>query len=91
MGPAWACWTILVLFGSLIGYSLHMVLLRNVGSSRAGMYAFVCPVVALVLAATLRSETVTTLCLIGAAVMLSAAWLAIRKPRDPLIGGQARS
>jgi drug/metabolite transporter (DMT)-like permease len=88
---AWAGWAFLVLFGSLVGYSLYMVLLRDVGSSRAGMYAFVSPVVALVLGATFRSETVTALSLIGAAVMLSAAWLAIRKPGDALTGGQIQT
>lgn len=77
---AWAGWAFLVLFGSLVGYSLYMVLLRDVGASRAGMYAFVSPVVALVLGAVLRGETVTALSLIGAAVMLGAAWLALRKP-----------
>lgn len=82
---AWAGWTFLVLFGSLVGYSLYMVLLRDVGSSRAGMYAFVSPVIALILGATLRNETVTTLSLVGAAVMLSAAWLATRKQGDSLI------
>ncbi len=76
---AWAGWTFLVLFGSLIGYSLYMILLRDVGPSRAGMYAFVSPVVALVLGATLRGEPVTTLSAAGAAIMLAAAWLAVRK------------
>lgn len=82
---AWTGWAFLVLFGSLIGYSLYMVLLRDVGASRAGMYAFVSPVVALALGATIGGETVTTLSLIGSAVMLVAAWLAIRKPGDASI------
>ena len=82
---AWGGWAFLVLFGSLIGYSLYMVLLRDVGSSRAGMYAFVSPVVALLLGAVLRNETVSPVSLIGAAVMLFAAWLALRRTADPAI------
>jgi len=88
---AWAGWGFLVLFGSLVGYSLYMVLLRDVGSSRAGMYAFVSPVVAVALGATLRSEAVTALSITGSAVMLGAAWLAIRKERDPAMAGRART
>jgi drug/metabolite transporter (DMT)-like permease len=83
---AWAGWAFLVLFGSLIGYSLYMVLLRDVGSSRAGMYAFVSPVVALMLGAILRHEAASSLSLIGAAIMLLAAWLALRKHGEPAIG-----
>jgi len=77
---AWAGWGFLVLFGSLIGYSLYMILLRDVGSSRAGMYAFVSPVVALILGVWLRDETLSATSITGASVMLMGAFLALKRP-----------
>jgi drug/metabolite transporter (DMT)-like permease len=77
---AWAGWIFLVLFGSLIGYSLYMILLRDVGSSRAGMYAFVSPVVALLLGAWLRDELLSATSIAGAGVMLMGAFIALKQP-----------
>lgn len=83
---AWAGWLFLVLFGSLLGYSIYMRLLRDVGASQAGMYAFVSPVVAVVLGVVLLGETVTVLGVVGMAVMLFAAWLAMSAPKAPDAG-----
>ena len=75
---AWGGWAFLVVFGSLIAYSLYMVLLRDIGASRAGMYAFVSPVIAVLLGAVLRHEQITGLSLLGMGVLLLASWIAIR-------------
>ncbi|MGO6929665.1 EamA family transporter [Rhizobium ruizarguesonis] len=48
---AWLGWFFLVIFGSLIGYTTFMRLLRDIGACRAGSYAFVSPVIAVVLGA----------------------------------------
>lgn len=74
---AWAGWLFLVIFGSLIGYSLFIMLLRDIGASRAGMYAFVSPVLAVLLGAAVRGESVTLGGLAGMSVLLFAAWLAV--------------
>lgn len=75
---AWLGWLYLVLFGTLIGYTFYFVLLRDWGPSRAGMYAFIVPVVAVVIGIVAFGETVTlaegagmVLMLIGAALALS--------------------
>ena len=47
--PALAGWMFLVLFGSVVGYTLFMRLLRDIGASRAGAFAFVSPVIAVLL------------------------------------------
>jgi len=74
---AWASWLFLVIFGSLIGYTTYMRLLRDIGASRAGSYAFVSPVIAVALGALFFSEQVTVFDVIGIIVMLSGAYLAM--------------
>uniref|UniRef100_UPI0031011CA2 EamA family transporter n=1 Tax=Neorhizobium sp. EC2-8 TaxID=3129230 RepID=UPI0031011CA2 len=74
---AWLSWFFLVIFGSLIGYTTYMRLLRDIGASRAGSYAFVSPVIAVVLGALFFSERVTFFDVIGIIVMLSGAYLAM--------------
>jgi drug/metabolite transporter (DMT)-like permease len=73
----WASWFFLVVFGSLIGYTTYMRLLRDVGASRAGSYAFVSPVIAVVLGAIFFAERVTLFDVVGIVVMLSGAYLAM--------------
>ncbi|WP_428412923.1 EamA family transporter [Pararhizobium sp.] len=82
---AWTGWFFLVIFGSLIGYTTYMRLLRDIGASRAGSYAFVSPVIAVALGVLFFSEQVTVFDVIGIIVMLIGAYLAmaetsVRKP-----------
>jgi drug/metabolite transporter (DMT)-like permease len=74
---AWIGWFFLVVFGSLIGYTTYMRLLRDIGASRAGSYAFVSPVIAVALGGMIFSEDVTISDVIGIIVMLSGAYLAM--------------
>jgi drug/metabolite transporter (DMT)-like permease len=74
---AWLGWFFLVIFGSLIGYTTFMRLLRDIGASRAGSYAFVSPVIAVALGAAVFAEQITAMDVIGIVVMLSGAYLAM--------------
>jgi drug/metabolite transporter (DMT)-like permease len=74
---AWLGWFFLVIFGSLIGYTTFLRLLRDIGASRAGSYAFVSPVIAVVLGAAFFAERVTTADVVGIVIMLSGAYLAM--------------
>lgn len=74
---AWTAWFFLVIFGSLVGYTTYMRLLRDIGPSRAGSYAFVSPVIAVVLGALVFAEQVTLFDVIGIIVLLSGAYLAM--------------
>lgn len=74
---AWVGWLFLVIFGSLIGYTIYMRLLRDIGASRAGSYAFVSPIVAVMLGVAIFQETVGALDVVGMLVMLSGAYLAM--------------
>jgi drug/metabolite transporter (DMT)-like permease len=54
-----------------------MRLLRDIGASRAGSYAFVSPVIAVGLGAAVFAEQITVMDVIGIVVMLSGAYLAM--------------
>jgi drug/metabolite transporter (DMT)-like permease len=78
---AWSGWIFLVLFGSLLGYTIYMRLLRDIGATRAGTYAFVSPVIAVVLGVLFFGEPIHGLDIAGMIVMLSAAGLAMFEPK----------
>ena len=73
-----AGWLYLVIFGSLIGYPIYMHLLRVWGSSRSGSYAFVSSVVAVFAGMAVYGEELSVLSMAAMAVLLFAAWLAMR-------------
>jgi drug/metabolite transporter (DMT)-like permease len=75
----------LVIAGTFIAYTIFLRLMRDWGASRAGLYSFVSPVVALILGALVFGEPLTWRELTGAAIMLLAAWIAIarRPPEAP--------
>ena len=74
---AWAGWLFLVIGGSLVGSLIYMRLLRDIGPVRAGLYAFVSPVIAVALGAALRGEHVTSGSIAGMVILLAAAGLAL--------------
>lgn len=76
---AWLGWAFMVLAGSLAGYTIFMRLLRTWGPSRAGAFAFVSPAVAVPLGMVWYGERLGPTDLIGMAVMLTAAFLAVRE------------
>lgn len=81
---ALAGWWFLVLFGSLLGYTIYLHLLRVWGSSRSGTYAFVSSVVAVLAGHLVFDEPITASGMAGMAILLAAAWLAIRpEPAAP--------
>lgn len=81
---AWGGWAFLVIFGSLIAYSVWLRLIRDWGASRAGLYAFISPIIAVFLGVLLFGETVHVIEAAGMAVMLLSAWLALgRRMKRP--------
>ena len=69
----------LVICGTFIAYVIFLRLMRDWGASRAGLYSFVSPVVALILGAIVYGEPLTWREITGAAIMLLAAWIAIAR------------
>ena len=74
-----ACLGFMVIFGTFVAYTIYLRLMRNWGSARAGLYAFVSPVVALLLGALAFGEPLGMRQVLGAALMLGAAAIAVRR------------
>jgi drug/metabolite transporter (DMT)-like permease len=69
--PAWAGWLYLVTFGSLIGFTAYIFLLKAVTPAKASTYAYVNPLVAVFLGWAVAGESVTGRTLGAAAVILA--------------------
>jgi drug/metabolite transporter (DMT)-like permease len=75
----------LVVFGAVVAYAAYIWLLRVSTPGRVATYAYVNPVVALLLGWALADEPLTSRTLIAAAVILSAVVLLnlVSRPREP--------
>lgn len=73
----------LVVFGTFVAYTIYLRLVRDWGAPRAGLYAFVSPVVALGLGAVVFGEPLGVREAAGAGLMLAAAAAAVWRPQDP--------
>jgi drug/metabolite transporter (DMT)-like permease len=68
----------LVVFGSWVAFTAFAWLLQNAPISRVATYAFVNPVVAIVLGALVLDEVVTPVTLVGAAIIVVTVALVVR-------------
>ncbi|MGH8891762.1 MAG: EamA family transporter [Actinomycetes bacterium] len=91
-GEAWAWLAYLVVVGSIVAFSAYVWLLHNAPISLTATYAYVNPVVAVVLGVLVLSEPVTGAVLLGGAVVVLGVGLVVsgerprRRPtrRDPV-------
>jgi len=67
---SWMGWLYLVTFGSLVGFTAYVYLLRTVSPAKASTYAYVNPVVAVFLGWAIAGEPVTMRTLAAAAIIL---------------------
>lgn len=79
--PAFIAWLYLLIPGSLGATVIYFLLVRDWGASRAGTYAFVSPVIAVVFGALLFHEEVEAADVVGMLLMLSAAGMVLRVRR----------
>ncbi|MFL6059733.1 MAG: EamA family transporter [Marmoricola sp.] len=87
-GQIWLAWAYLVVFGSMIAFSAYVWLLGNAPISLVATYAYVNPVVAVVLGALILGEPITAAILVGGAVIVVAVAIVIsvervRRTPDP--------
>ena len=68
----------LVIFGSLLGFSAYIWILKVSTPARVSTYAYVNPIVAVLLGAATAGEAITTRILVAALVIVSAVALIIR-------------
>ena len=78
---AWAAWWYLLLPASLGATIIYFRLMRDWGAGRVGTYAFISPIVAILLGITLANERVTPIDAAGMTLMLAAAGLALHRPK----------
>jgi drug/metabolite transporter (DMT)-like permease len=74
-GVAALAWVYLVVFGSLVGFTAYIWLLGATSIAKAGTYAYVNPVVAVVLGWAILHEQITLRMLLAAAVILAGVAL----------------
>ena len=72
-------WVYLVTFGSVVGYTAYSWLLANAPLGLVSTYAYVNPVVAIVLGIAFRGEQLTSRLLIGAVTVVAAVALVVRE------------
>ena len=68
----------LVVFGSWVGYSAYIWLLRHVQTSKVATYAYVNPIVAVLLGWAFLGESLDRYIVAGAAIIVPAVALATR-------------
>jgi drug/metabolite transporter (DMT)-like permease len=81
---AWAALVYLITFGSLIGFSAYTWLLRVSTPARVATYAYVNPIVAVVLGWAFAGERLTPATFGAAALILAAVATITVRPRTPL-------
>jgi drug/metabolite transporter (DMT)-like permease len=72
-------WLYLVTIGSVVGYTAYTWLLANAPLGTVSTYAYVNPVVAILLGVLFRGETLTTQVLIGAAIVVASVAVVVRQ------------
>lgn len=76
VSPAsWVGWIYLILFGSLIGFTSYIWLLDKVSPARLGTYAYVNPVVAVILGWAIAGETLSLRTVVAAVIVIFAVAL----------------
>jgi len=81
----WA-WVYLVLIGSIVGYGAYIWLLNNTSLSLASTYAYVNPVIAVILGLIVLNEPVDWPLFFGGAVVLSGVALVVNGERLTSLG-----
>lgn len=79
----------LVTFGSLVGFTAYIYLLRVTTAAKAATYAYVNPVVAVLLGWAIAGEAITARILVAAAVILGGVAIITLTPSAPLASDAA--
>jgi drug/metabolite transporter (DMT)-like permease len=72
-------WAYLVIFGSLIAFTAYVWLLQNAPISKVATYAYVNPVIAILLGALILSEDVTLTIVAGAVIIVGSVAAIVRQ------------
>jgi drug/metabolite transporter (DMT)-like permease len=78
----WVAWAYLVVFGSMLAFTAYVWLLAHAPISLVATYAYVNPVVAVMLGALILGEPITGAVLVGGAVIVAAVAIVISVERS---------
>lgn len=81
----------LVAAGSLAGFTIYLRLLRDWGAFRAGLYAFVSPVIAVAVGVVVLNERFGWAEGVGAVLMFGAAAIAFKRPSRARVRGETET
>jgi drug/metabolite transporter (DMT)-like permease len=81
--PAFLAWLYLLVPGALLSTTMYFLLVRDWGPSRPGTYAFIAPVIAVVIGSTCFNEKLDWGDAAGMLLMLGGAGLALRPAPAP--------
>jgi len=88
---SWIGWAYLVTFGALVGFTAYIYLLQHVSPAKASTYAYVNPIVAVVLGWAVAGESVTGRTVLAAAIILGGvAMITIARSRRVTVSGESR-
>ena len=74
---AWWGWLYLVLIGSIVAYSAYFWLVRNAPIGLTSTYAYVNPIIAIVLGLIFLNESINASYLLGGAIVLLGVLLVV--------------
>jgi drug/metabolite transporter (DMT)-like permease len=77
----WGAFVFLVLFGSIVGFSAYIYLLSHSSPATAGSYAFVNPVIAVIIGSLMLNEQLATRAYVAFAIILVAVILIVSSVR----------
>jgi drug/metabolite transporter (DMT)-like permease len=78
-GRSWAALAYLIVIGSIVAFSAYVVAVRMLPTTTVATYAYVNPVIAVLLGLLILNERVTTAMLIGGALTVAAVALVVRR------------
>jgi drug/metabolite transporter (DMT)-like permease len=89
-GRSFAAWVYLLIFGSLIGFTAFVYLLRVSTPAKVATYAYVNPVVAVILGWLLAGEVISARMLVAAVIIVAGvALITYAEGRTPPAGATA--
>lgn len=89
---SWLGWIYLVTFGALIGFTAYIYLLNHVSPAKASTYAYVNPIVAVILGWAVAGEPVTPRTMLAAAIILGGvAMITIARGRRVTVAARSPS
>jgi drug/metabolite transporter (DMT)-like permease len=81
-GKSFVAWAYLVTFGAIIGFTAYAYVLRETTPAKASTYAYVNPVIAVLLGWAFANEAITVRTIVGAGIILAGVAMISLKKSD---------